>query len=205
MYLQGDDRLYVNLGDSLLKNHPAEPPKKLDNSIFQDAIIAEPSFVNNTSTLAEARQWLVISMPAVYSATNWPVKYTAIDFEGNNVAVSGRTGLAHYSLQSRKWKLFGNETQEKDFIVTGGLLWWQDYVVMGSYSILENSDELRFYPKECKLDNKFAKIIKMSAQVLLMNCLQDQLIVFCSDGIMSVYGIKQIDTGRKPFHFRINA
>lgn len=37
---------------------------------------------------------------------------------------------------TRKWKLFGNETQEKDFVVTGGLLWWHEYVVTGEYIFL---------------------------------------------------------------------
>ena len=27
------------------------------------------------------------------------------------MAVAGKTGLAHYALFNRKWKLFGNETQ----------------------------------------------------------------------------------------------
>lgn len=49
------------------------------------------------------------------------------------MAVAGRTGLAHYSFATRRWKLFGNETQEKDMIVTGGLLWWQSYIVLGKY------------------------------------------------------------------------
>lgn len=60
-------------------------------------------------------------------------QYSAIDVSGTNIAVAGRTGLAMYSMATRKWKLFGNETQEKDFIVTGGILWWDDFVIMGCY------------------------------------------------------------------------
>jgi hypothetical protein len=110
------------------------------------------------------------------------------------MAIAGRTGLAHYSMQTRRWKLFGNETQEKDFIVAGGLLWWRDYIVMGCYSIIENSDELRFYPRDSKLDNKFAKIVTVSSPVLLMNILQDQLILFGSDGQVSIWVLKQNHT-----------
>lgn len=58
-----------------------------------------------------------------------------MDATGQNVAIAGRTGFAIYSLNSRRWKLFGNETQEKDFIVTGGLLWWQGFVIMGIHII----------------------------------------------------------------------
>lgn len=116
-------------------------------------------------------------------------QYTAIDSEGQNLAVAGRTGLAHYSMVSRKWKLFGNETQEKDFVVTGGLLWWRDHVVMGCYSILENRDEIRIYPRDTRLDNTFVKVVRVSAQVLLLNTLRDRLITFCANGQISIYSL----------------
>lgn len=38
-------------------------------------------------------------------------QYSAVDKAGQCVAVAGKTGLAHYGLFNRKWKLFGNETQ----------------------------------------------------------------------------------------------
>lgn len=113
------------------------------------------------------------------------------------MAVAGRTGLAHYSMSNRKWKLFGNETQEKDFIVTGGLLWWKDFIVMGSYSILDNEDEIRLYSRDTKLDNKFMKVVKVPAQVLLINSLQDQLITFLSDAQVAIYTMNKVDTGRE--------
>lgn len=111
------------------------------------------------------------------------------------MAIAGRTGIAHYSMVTRKWKLFGNESQEKDFIVSGGLLWWRDYLVMGCYNIPDNGDEIRFYSKDCKLDNQFAKILKVSASVLLINNLQDQLITFGDDAQVIIWNIHQIDTG----------
>lgn len=58
-------------------------------------------------------------------------QYSAIDEAGVNVCVAGRAGLAHYNCVSRRWKLFGNEAQEKDFVVTGGMLWWRDCIVIG--------------------------------------------------------------------------
>lgn len=120
-------------------------------------------------------------------------QYSAIDNDGQNIAIAGRTGLAHYSMLTRRWKLFGNETQEKDFIVAGGLLWWHDYIVLGCYSIIDNGDELRFYPKDSKLDNKFAKIVKVSAPILLVNSLQDQLITFGSDAQVSIWVLQKND------------
>ncbi|CAH1993437.1 unnamed protein product [Acanthoscelides obtectus] len=135
LYLQGEDKLYINSADTLIRMFSDRSGK---DDVFSESMSAL------SSTLVEGRQWLVVPVPSTYSATNWPVRYSAIDTEGLNVAVAGRTGLAHYSMLSRRWKLFGNETQEKDFIVAGGLLWWRDYVIMGCYSILENGDELRY-------------------------------------------------------------
>lgn len=74
------------------------------------------------------------------------------------------------------------------------MLWWRDYVLTGCYSIVDNGDELRFYPRDSKLDNKFAKIVRLSAPILLINNLQDQLITFGSDAQISIWAMKQIDS-----------
>lgn len=118
--------------------------------------------------------------------------------------MAGRTGIAHYSMLTRRWKLFGNESQEKDFIVAGGLLWWRDYIILGCYSIVDNSDELRFYSKESKLDNKFAKVVSMAAPILLINILEDQLIAFGSDAQISIWRLRQNDTGTDLLLFKPN-
>nr|XP_023020683.1 guanine nucleotide exchange factor subunit Rich [Leptinotarsa decemlineata] len=185
LYLQGEDKLYVNSANTLIRAF-SERSKK-DDSFGENP----GSF---STTHAEGRQWLVIPIPSTYSSTNWPTRYSAIDADGANVAVAGRTGLAHYSMLSRRWKLFGNETQEKDFIVAGGLLWWRDYLVMGCYSILDGGEELRFYPKEAKLDNRFAKIVRVAAPILLMNVHHDQLITFGSDAQVCIWQMRQNDS-----------
>lgn len=104
-----------------------------------------------------------------------------------SIAVAGRTGLAHYYLPSRKWKLFGNETQERDFIVTGGLLWYRGFLIAGSYSLLEDKDEIRIYPRDTRLDNNYVKNIKMNSQVLLLSSLKNRLLIFCANTRISIY------------------
>ena len=57
-----------------------------------------------------------------------PNQYAAVDTSGSYIAVAGKTGVAHYSLASRKWKLFGNVSQVRcladsvtlRFIINGG-------------------------------------------------------------------------------------
>lgn len=187
LYLQGEDKLYVNSANTLIKIFSERSDK-------EDDVLG--NFASET-TLAEGRQWLVIPVPSTYSATNWPIRYSAIDSDGQNMAVAGRTGVAHYSLQLRKWKLFGNETQEKDFIVTAGLLWWRDFLVMGCYSILENTDELRFYPKDLRLDNQHATMVSLSSALVLINILQDQLITFGCDAQVNIWFLNQSESGAK--------
>ncbi|PNF21795.1 Guanine nucleotide exchange factor subunit Rich [Cryptotermes secundus] len=189
LYLQGEDRMYVNLGDNLTKVYHERPRDQLSSLYGSDDMFRDVGNLIVTSMLTGSKQWTVVPIPSAYSGTNWPIRYTAIDSEGQNLAVAGRTGLAHYSMLSRKWKLFGNETQEKDFVVTGGLLWWRDHVVMGCYSILENRDEIRIYPRDTRLDNMFVKMARVSAQVLLLNTLRDRLITFCANGQISIYSL----------------
>ena len=72
-----------------------------------------------------------------------PDKY----FEGAFVAIAGNFGFAHYSVASKKWKLFGNIMQERDMVVTGGLTWWEDFICVACYNLQESRDEIRLYPR----------------------------------------------------------
>lgn len=118
--------------------------------------------------------------------------------------MAGRTGLAHYSLPSRKWKLFGNETQERDFIVTGGLLWHRGFLIVSSYSLLEDKDEIRIYPRDMRLDNSYVRSIKMPSQVLLLNTTKNHLLTFCANAQISIYDmVLDGKEGSKQFFFKL--
>ncbi|XP_015585009.1 guanine nucleotide exchange factor subunit Rich isoform X2 [Cephus cinctus] len=175
LYLQGEDRLYLNLGGGVSTN------------VYGFHQVNDLPLDISNQPLASTKQWLVVTIPSAYSGCNWPIRYTAIDNEGISIAVAGRTGLAHYSLLSRKWKLFGNETQERDFIVTGGLLWHRGYLIAGSYSLLEDKDQIRIYPRDTRLDNSYVKNFRMPSQVLLLNTLKEKLLSFCANGQISIY------------------
>ena len=92
-------------------------------------------------------------------------RYTASDGAGSWVAVAGRTGLAHYSVTTNKWILFGNQTQEKDFIVTGGMLWWRQYLVIGCFNISANRAEIRLYTRDTRLENNNSIVEEVEGQV----------------------------------------
>ncbi|XP_058820405.1 guanine nucleotide exchange factor subunit Rich isoform X1 [Topomyia yanbarensis] len=214
LLLQGDDKLYINHGDvlqNIYHNANAYSSEGDGNAYSEDMQYARLSksdldymrneddsisekYVQINSILSESKHWVVLNLPTAYTASNWPVRYSAIDFLGTNVAVAGRTGVALYSFNTRKWKLFGNETQEKDFVVTGGLLWWNECIIMGCYSLIGFHDELRIYSKDNKLDNRFASITKMNAPVMLINLFKDQLIVFTADGHVTIFLLVENDS-----------
>ncbi|XP_064476561.1 guanine nucleotide exchange factor subunit RIC1-like [Ornithodoros turicata] len=133
------------------------------------------------------KHWTVERVPHTYLSINWPIRYSAIDAGCNHIAVAGRGGLAHFSLAHNKWKVFGNETQEQDFVVTGGLLWWDSFIVLGCVNVKDGRDEIRVYPRNTKLDNSFSRICKVNDQVLQMSLSEDRLLVFLADYHLVLY------------------
>ncbi|CAG0903926.1 unnamed protein product, partial [Darwinula stevensoni] len=194
LLLQGEDRIYINANESLTKSGSEKVIQHLPvyvesrDEVFTPKTQLPPSQVGN-------KQWIVVSIPYTYTSTNWPIRYTALDASGHNLAVAGRLGIAHYSLQSRKWKLFGSENQERDFLVTGGLLWYREHIVLGCYNIPHKQDELRFYPRDLKLSNGNARIVKLESQVIVLSLHQDTLAVYGADNLMRIFGISSSDSG----------
>uniref|UniRef100_A0A8C4R7S6 Protein RIC1 homolog n=1 Tax=Eptatretus burgeri TaxID=7764 RepID=A0A8C4R7S6_EPTBU len=135
---------------------------------------------------------------SVYLDANWPIRFSVVDGCGQHMAVAGKFGLAHYTLVTRKWKLFGNINQEQTMVVTGGLVWWKDFIVATCHNLLENQEELRIYPRSSNLDNAHAHICKLPASALLLNVFQDQLLVFLSDRYVELYAVEQKEEGLGP-------
>uniref|UniRef100_A0A665VY13 Protein RIC1 homolog n=1 Tax=Echeneis naucrates TaxID=173247 RepID=A0A665VY13_ECHNA len=165
--LHGEDRLYLTCGD--------------------------PTQVHSTSdsTLLGHRHWHVVQIHSTYLESNWPIRFSAIDTTGQCMAVAGRRGFAHYSLFTRKWKLFGNITQEQNMMVTGGLAWWNDFVVVACYNFTDQQEQLRLYQRSSNLDNAFASVTKLHADTLLLNVFRDMVILFRADCSICLYSIEK--------------
>ena len=73
--------------------------------------------------------WHHVQMPPVYLVDNWPIRSVVISPDGRYVAIAGRRGLAHYSVNSGRWKTFINENMEQDFVVRGGMCWYQHILI----------------------------------------------------------------------------
>ena len=62
LYLQGEDRLYLNLGSGISAHTGSF---HLANEIPLD---------NTTQMLSGSKQWLVVPIPIAYSGSNWPIR-----------------------------------------------------------------------------------------------------------------------------------
>ncbi|XP_042769270.1 guanine nucleotide exchange factor subunit RIC1 isoform X5 [Panthera tigris] len=195
--LQGEDRLYLNCGEASQTQHArgssAHPEHKAAGakSPFADSGVESQGL----STLLGHRHWHVVQISNTYLESNWPIRFSAIDKLGQNIAVVGKFGFAHYSLLTKKWKLFGNITQEQNMIVTGGLAWWNDFVVLACYNISDHQEELRVYLRTSNLDNAFAHITKAQAETLLLSVFRDMVIVFRADCSICLYSIERKSDG----------
>ncbi|XP_025939343.1 RAB6A-GEF complex partner protein 1 isoform X1 [Apteryx rowi] len=198
--LQGEDRLYLNCGDATQAQSPrntsvhAEHKLTRERGPFSDGSLDSQGL----STLLGHRHWHVVQIHSTYLESNWPIRFSAIDKLGQNVAVVGKFGFAHYSLLTKKWKLFGNITQEQNMMVTGGLAWWNDFIVLACYNLNDHQEELRIYLRTSNLDNAFAHITKVQADTLLLSVFRDIVILFRADCSICLYSIEKRPEGLNP-------
>ncbi|XP_039737679.1 guanine nucleotide exchange factor subunit RIC1 isoform X5 [Pteropus medius] len=195
--LQGEDRLYLNCGEASQTQNPrsssahSEHKPSQEKNSFADGGLESQGL----STLLGHRHWHVVQISSTYLESNWPIRFSAIDKLGQNIAVVGKFGFAHYSLLTKKWKLFGNITQEQNMIVTGGLAWWKDFIVLACYNINDRQEELRVYLRTSNLDNAFAHVTKAQAETLLLSVFRDMVIVFRADCSICLYSIERKSDG----------
>ncbi|CAH6966433.1 Ric1 [Phodopus roborovskii] len=190
--LQGEDRLYLNCGEASQTQNPKSSARTghiptREKSPFADGGLESQGL----STLLGHRHWHVVQISSTYLESNWPIRFSAIDELGQNIAVAGKFGFAHYSLLTKKWKLFGNITQEQNMIVTGGLAWWNDFMVLACYNLSDRQEELRIYLRTSNLDNAFAHVTKAPAETLLLSVFRDMVVVFRADCSICLYSIER--------------
>uniref|UniRef100_A0AAQ6AHS9 Protein RIC1 homolog n=1 Tax=Amphiprion ocellaris TaxID=80972 RepID=A0AAQ6AHS9_AMPOC len=178
--LHGEDRLYLTC---------------IDPSQIHSSSDAHP---HGLSTLLGHKHWHVVQIHSTYLESNWPIRFAAIDTAGQCMAVAGRRGFAHYSLFTRKWKLFGNITQEQNMTVTGGLAWWNDFVVVACYNFIDQQEQLRLYQRSSNLDNAFASVTKLHSDTLLLNVFRDMVILFRADCSICLYSIERRNDSPNP-------
>ncbi|XP_031479241.1 uncharacterized protein LOC116250045 [Nymphaea colorata] len=89
---------------------------------------------------------LHLNIPVSYMSQNWPILHVAVSKDGMYLAVAGLRGLILYDMKYKKWRLFGDITQEQK-IQCKGLLWLGKIVVVCNYNDSSSLYELLFYPR----------------------------------------------------------
>ncbi|XP_062333817.1 guanine nucleotide exchange factor subunit RIC1 isoform X1 [Osmerus eperlanus] len=197
--LHGEDRLLLTCGDptqaASASEHPHPHPQDSSPPHQPPPAPSPSSLSQGLSTLLGHKHWHVVQIHSTYLESNWPIRFAAIDTAGQCMAVAGRRGFAHYSLHTRKWKLFGNITQEQSMTVTGGLSWWNDFLVVACYNFIDRQEELRLYLRSSNLDNAFASTTKLHCDSLLLNVFRDMVILFRADCCICLYRLERRQDG----------
>lgn len=134
---------------------------------------------NLTTVSGESGFWHHVEVPITYLTRQWPIRSAVIANDGRYVAVAGRRGLAHYSVNSGRWKTFGDVAAESDFTVRGGMCWHQ-HVLIAAVETSYDTYELRIYSRESSLDGGNMMHVEQleSAVVILTPTGADSLLVY---------------------------
>lgn len=161
-----------------------------------------------TTISAEPSLWHTSNIPSTYLLNQWPIRCTVVSPDGRYVAVSGRRGLAHYSVNSGRWKTFANEEMEEEFQVRGGMCWYQNILVAAVE--VNRSYEVRLYSRESVLDNaNILHRVQMPSPVVLMLTPsgEDSLLVYGHNNILYHFifstqsgSVQLVQVGHIAFH-----
>ncbi|XP_050203918.1 uncharacterized protein LOC126653956 [Mercurialis annua] len=119
---------------------------------------------------------LHLNLPVSYISQNWPVQHVAASKDGMYLAAAGLHGLILYDMRLKKWRVFGDITQEQK-IHCKGLLWLGKIVVVCNYIDSSNTYELLFYPRY-HLDQSSLLCRKpLLAKPMVMDVYEDHILV----------------------------
>lgn len=82
-----------------------------------------------TAISADSSLWQHVSIPDSYLLNQGPIRSAVISADGRYIAVAGRRGLAHYSVNSGRWKCFDDPQAESAFALRGGICWYQHILI----------------------------------------------------------------------------
>ncbi|OJD15990.1 hypothetical protein AJ78_03822 [Emergomyces pasteurianus Ep9510] len=138
--------------------------------------------------------WHHAQYPPAYLHAQWPIRSCIVSQDGRYVAIAGRRGLAHYSVQSGRWKTFDDPKTEDSFAVQGGMCWY-GHILIAAVEC-DNSYELRLYSRELSLSSSsvlYTETLPAPA-VFIGPSGEDSLLVYTYDNILYHYVINATQT-----------
>ncbi|CAK8542406.1 unnamed protein product [Lathyrus sativus] len=132
---------------------------------------------------------LHLKLPVSYISQNWPIQHVAASQDGMYLAVAGLHGLILYDIRLKRWRVFGDVTQEQK-IQCKGLLWLGKIVVVCNYIDSSNMYELLFYPRY-HLDQSSLLCRKpLLAKPIVMDVYQDYILVTYRPFDVHIFNVK---------------
>lgn len=164
-----------------------------------------------TSISNEASLWHHAQYPPVYLHNQWPIKSCVVSQDGRYIAIAGRRGLAHYSVQSGRWKTFSDITVESSFAVRGGMCWFNHILAVAT----ENAGgyDLRLYSRELDLGRIPLHTEAFSTPIVFVGPSgEDSLLVYTYENVLYHYilnltnrGAQLVQVGQIAFHGIVRA
>lgn len=165
-----------------------------------------------TSISGEASLWHHSQYPAGYLHDHGPIKCSVVSQDGRYAAIAGRRGLAHYSVQSGRWKTFADSREEYSFTVRGGMCWFNHVLIAATES--DGSYELRAYSRDANLgqSSMLHQEVLPASVVFLGPSGEDSLLVYTSENILYHFvisvtsqGLNLVQMGQIAFHGVVRA
>ncbi|KAK0932541.1 WD40 repeat protein [Friedmanniomyces endolithicus] len=227
---QRDDRLWIL---EILRSAATgclAAPENLSRGLLQGSAIVSYYIGHHTpditSLLSDVSLWQTVQLPAIYLATQWPIKTAVISPDSKYIAIAGRRGLAHYSISRNRWKTFADDpAAEQAFAVRGGMCWYMHYLIAAieTENIAGGGGKkflLRVYSREKALQQRSAVWEEaVDAPVILLTISRgsggDSLLVYTYDNVLLHYiiapsasnnnAVKLVQVGQIGFHGIIRA
>uniref|UniRef100_A0A8C7J3D5 Protein RIC1 homolog n=1 Tax=Oncorhynchus kisutch TaxID=8019 RepID=A0A8C7J3D5_ONCKI len=136
------------------------------------------------STLLGYKHWHVVQIHSTYLESNWPIR------------VSGGGGVSVFLVSLCVCERVS--VCEQNMTVTGGLVWWNGFVVVACYNFIDRQEELRLYLRSSNLDNTFSSVTKLHSDTLLLNVFRDMIILFRADCTICLYSMERRHDGPNP-------
>ncbi|ESW11798.1 hypothetical protein PHAVU_008G060200 [Phaseolus vulgaris] len=143
---------------------------------IRQVIYGEDRLLIVQSEETDELKMLHLKLPVSYISQNWPVQHVAASQDGMYLAIAGLHGLILYDIRLKRWRVFGDVTQEQK-IQCKGLLWLGKIVVVCNYVDSSNTYELLFYPRY-HLDQSSLLCRKpLLAKPMVMDVYQDHMLL----------------------------
>ncbi|KAL6239768.1 hypothetical protein BDW75DRAFT_66747 [Aspergillus navahoensis] len=128
--------------------------------------------------------WHHAQYPPAYLHSQWPIRSSSVSQDGRYVAIAGKRGLAHYSVNSGRWKVFEDSKVENSFAVRGGMCWYGHILIAAIDR--EGSYELCMFSRELPLNNHSILHVEYlpSPVVFIGPSGEDSLLVYTYENIL---------------------